>query len=158
MRPDPRDPPRERDDPRFGEDPELATAVALARWMDQRFLDPVIGLVVPGVGDLISAGLGMYTLNLARRRGAPRIVLARMLLNLAVDTLGGSIPIVGDLWDIAFRAQARNLVLLRDHLDGGHVRSTPGDWLVVGAAALLFAAALAVPVTILVWFVGELVH
>jgi len=138
------------------DDPELAAAAAIARWMDQRFLDPLLGFVLPGAGDLISAGLGMYTLNLARRRGAPRVVLARMLMNLAVDTLCGSIPIAGDVWDVLFRAQVRNVELLRAHMHAGEVRSSPGDWLVVAGAALAFAAALALPVALFVWTLGAL--
>jgi hypothetical protein len=143
-------------DDEFERDTELAAAAAAARWMDQRYLDPLIGLVLPGAGDLISASVGIYTLNLARRRGAPRVVLARMLLNLAVDTLFGSVPIAGDVWDVLFRAHARNLQLLRDHSRAGVVKSSPRDWLVVLGAALAFAAALALPVALFVWTLGAL--
>jgi hypothetical protein len=138
------------------EDPELATAVAIARWMDRHYLDPLIGFVLPGAGDLIGASLGLYTLQLARRRGAPRIVLARMLLNLAVDPLFGAIPIAGDVGDVLFRAHTRNLELLREHLRAGVVRSSPWDWLVVAGAALAFTAALAVPIALLTWVVRAL--
>jgi len=138
------------------EDRALAAAETVARWMDRRLLDPVLGLVVPGAGDVISAGLGLYPVMLAWRRGAPRALVARMLLNLSVDLLGGSVPVVGDIWDFFFRAHSRNLDLLRARSAGGEVVPSPRDGLVVIGAAAVFLLALAVPVTVLVWFVSKL--
>jgi hypothetical protein len=74
-------------------------------------LDALIGLV-PGAGDLISAAFAGYGIVLARRLGAPRTLQARMLWNVVLDTLGGSIPLVGDLFDVTFRAHQRNRKLL----------------------------------------------
>ena len=75
-------------------DPALQAATTLARWLDDRYLDPLLGLV-PVVGDVLSAALGVYPIYLAWRRQAPGSLLARMLLNLAIDALGGAVPIVG---------------------------------------------------------------
>ncbi|MGE0340348.1 MAG: DUF4112 domain-containing protein [Xanthobacteraceae bacterium] len=80
--------------------------------------DALIGLV-PGIGDLISAAVSGFIIVEARRLGAPRWLLARMAGNVAVDAIGGTIPLVGDLFDIAFRANLKNVRLLRSHLERG---------------------------------------
>lgn len=96
----------------------------LASWMDDRFtlpggfrigLDPVLGLV-PGLGDGISAAVSLYTVLEARRLGASAGTLARMVGNVGLDFASGSIPLVGDLIDFAFKSNRRNLNLLRRHL------------------------------------------
>lgn len=132
-------------------DRALAAAETLARWLDHRFVDPLLGLLLPGVGDLLASALGLYPVLLAWQRRAPKALLARMLLNLAADAAGGAIPIIGDVWDFLFRAHARNLALLRTRAGAGAVRGHWSDTLVVGGALLLFVAALAVPVLAAVW-------
>ena len=132
-------------------DRALAAAETLARWPDHRFVDPLLGLLLPGVGDLLASALGLYPVLLAWQRRAPKALLARMLLNLAADAAGGAIPVLGDVWDFLFRAHARNLALLRARAAGGAVRSHWSDTLVVGGALLVFVAALAVPVLATVW-------
>lgn len=78
-------------------------------------LDALIGLV-PGVGDVAGAGVSGYIILVAARLGAPATVLLRMLLNVAVDTAIGAIPLAGDLFDAAWRANTRNTALLERHL------------------------------------------
>jgi hypothetical protein len=140
------------------DDRALVVARVLARWLDRGFLDPLLGLVLPGAGDAIGALLGLYPVVLAWRRGASRALLARMVLNLSVDALGGAVPIVGDLWDFFFRAHARNLALLEARLHDGEARARPADRLIVGAALLLLVAAVALPVVMAVivirWLTG----
>jgi hypothetical protein len=131
-------------------DPALEAAVVLARWLDGRFVDPLLGLLLPGIGDVLGSALGIYPILLAWRRRAPKALLARMLLNLAVDALGGAIPIIGDIWDFLFRAHTRNLALLQARAAEGPVKSRPADTLIVGAAALVLVAALAAPLVALV--------
>ena len=119
--------------------------------MDGFFLDPLLGLFLPGAGDLIGAALGLYPVLLAWRRGAPGILIARMLLNLSVDMLSGAVPVIGDIWDFFFRANTRNLALLRDRWTAaGEVRSAPRDALIVAGAMGAFVIALAAPVLVLV--------
>lgn len=74
-------------------------------------IDQLIGLV-PGIGDLIGGVLSLYIIVEAYRMGVPRTLLARMGWNVAVDTLVGEVPILGDLFDIGFKANLRNLALL----------------------------------------------
>jgi hypothetical protein len=141
----------ERRDEPVPRDEALEAATTLARWLDNRFVDPLLGLLIPGVGDLIGSALGLYPVLLAWRRRAPKALLARMLLNLAADAAGGAIPVVGDIWDFFFRAHARNLELLRARARGTEVRAHWSDTLVVGAALLLVVAALAAPILAVVW-------
>ena len=122
----------------------------VARWTDRAMLDPIVGLVVPGLGDLLGAGVGLYIVTVAVQKKLPSVVVARMLMNLGIDAAVGSIPLAGDLFDFAFRANQKNAALLRARHPGR--RSRPGDWLMVGGAGLLFLAALALPVFLLVLF------
>lgn len=72
--------------------------------------------LVPGVGSLMGAGLSAYVVLEALRHGAPPRVLARMGGNIAADTLLGAVPVLGFFFDMAFKANQRNLALLRQHL------------------------------------------
>jgi uncharacterized protein DUF4112 len=77
-------------------------------------LDPVIGLI-PVVGDAVAAGVGAWVIAEAARFGIPRLVLGRMVLNLLLDLGIGAIPILGDVYDLFFRSNTRNLALFRRH-------------------------------------------
>jgi hypothetical protein len=133
------------------EDRALVAAETLARWLDDRFLDPLLGLVLPGVGDLLGSLLGLYPVLLAARRRAPKALLARMLLNLAADAAGGAIPIVGDIWDFMFKANARNLELLRARSAGaGGVRGHWSDRAVLALAVVAVIVAFALPIVVAV--------
>ena len=99
----------------------LARARTLARLLDSaakvpgtgiRFgADAILGLI-PGLGDVAGAALAGYLVLLAQRLGAPRAVVLRMLANVAVDTIGGTVPVIGDLFDVAFKSNTRNVALL----------------------------------------------
>lgn len=80
-------------------------------------IDPLLGLF-PVVGDAISAALASYIIWEARQLGLPRWKIARMIGNVAVDTTIGAIPLAGDLFDVVFKANRRNLAILRKHLEG----------------------------------------
>ena len=94
-------------------------------------LDALIGLV-PGVGDVAGAAIAGYIVLVAARRGAPPALLARMLLNVAVDTAVGAVPVVGDLFDVAWRANTRNVQLLERH-GAAPTETRAASRLVVGA-------------------------
>ncbi len=78
-------------------------------------LDPIIGLF-PGVGDLITGGASLYLVYLSARIGLPRSVLLRMLGNVLVDVVIGAVPIIGDLFDFTWKANARNLEIVDRYL------------------------------------------
>jgi hypothetical protein len=133
------------------EDRAIVAAETLARWLDDRFLDPLLGLVLPGVGDLLGSLLGLYPVLLAAQRRAPKALLARMLLNLAADAAGGAIPIVGDIWDFMFKANARNLDLLRARSAGADAaRGHWSDSAMVALAVVAVIAACALPILVAV--------
>jgi len=79
-------------------------------------IDPIIG-VLPVAGDLLTGLASLYVVAEAARLGVPRVVLARMLLNVVLDVALGSVPVLGDLLDVAWRANSRNVALLEGHLD-----------------------------------------
>lgn len=76
-------------------------------------LDPILGFV-PGVGDTTAAAMSAYILVEAAMMGVPRATLARMFGNVLLDTVVGSLPIVGDIFDAAWKANARNVDLLEE--------------------------------------------
>ena len=97
-------------------------------------LDAIVGLL-PVAGDLASAGMGLFVVWRGARLGVPRVVVARMLLNSAIDLAVGAIPVIGDAFDLWFKANTRNLRLMRRHLEDPHA-STRGSWVAIGALAL----------------------
>ncbi len=114
--------------------------------------DPIIGLV-PGIGDAASSLLSLGIFWAAFRSGVPKIIKARMLLNLIIDTLVGTIPVLGDLFDVAWKANMRNLALLEKHT-AVNARVGAGDWLfVVGGVAVLLAG-IALPI-VAVWAIAH---
>jgi hypothetical protein len=120
-------------------DAEVAVVQRVTRWMDVLALDPVLGFVLPGVGDVVGSVFGLYVVSVAVRRRLPVVVIARMLLNLGVDTLLGVVPVAGDLADVAFRAHRRNAELLLSREATG--KASWRDWaMVIGAAGLLVGA------------------
>ena len=104
----------------------LSGARALAHILDDgvripglgvRFgLDAVIGLV-PGLGDFAGAVLSGYVVLVGARLGAPKSVILRMLGNVAVDVVGGAVPLLGDLFDVGWKANLRNVALLDRWID-----------------------------------------
>lgn len=133
-------------------EPELET---LARWMDNVFeipgtrirfgLDPLLGLL-PGLGDLLTTLVSLYILGAARRYGVPRVTLLRMAANIAIDAALGAVPFLGDVFDLFWKSNAKNVALLQRH-----VRATPaeqrraagGDWLFLAGLIVLLLLLLA---------------
>jgi hypothetical protein len=104
----------------------LARLEALARLMDGFFvlpgtsirmgLDGIIGLI-PVAGDVIAGLVSSYLIWEARQIGAPRWLIARMVANTFLDTAVGAIPVLGDAFDVLFRANMRNMALLRRYME-----------------------------------------
>ena len=78
-------------------------------------LDGLIGLV-PGIGDSLMLLISLYVVLRARMLGAPMSIILQMLVNVALDFVVGSVPVLGDIFDIAFKANIRNIDLLRNWL------------------------------------------
>ena len=115
--------------PRAGLDTvaRLARLRKLAWLLDAQFMLPgtrfrfglnsLFGLA-PAAGDLLLGGVSLIIVWEARRMGAPTALLGRMLANIAVEVVGGSVPLLGDLFDMAFKANLRNLAILEDWVHG----------------------------------------
>src|SRR5687767_13098985 len=115
-------------------------------------LDPILGLI-PGFGDLVSP---LFTLGMfwqARDLGVPRVVQLRMIFNVAIDVLIGFIPLLGDLFDFAWKANNRNMALLERHAYEEH-RPASGDWAFVGVCVLLLVGIAVVPFLFLGWAIN----
>ena len=93
----------------------LDTAVRIPGTNMRFGLDALIGLI-PGVGDVVGAGMSGFIILTAARMGASPTVLLRMLANVGIDALVGAVPLAGDLFDAAWRANTRNAALLERHL------------------------------------------
>ena len=78
-------------------------------------LDAVLGLI-PGIGDFVTMLMSLYIVHEAHQLGAPKHLIIRMLGNVALDGLVGSVPLVGDAFDLLWRANRRNMALLQDYL------------------------------------------
>jgi hypothetical protein len=120
--------------------PGLVFARFLAELLDQRFtipgtsirigLDPIIGLI-PGVGDTLANLAGSAILLVGAQFHLPKVVLLRMALNVALNTLLGAIPFIGDLFSIWFRSNVRNARLLERYATRHGQKAAPSDWLFV---------------------------
>ena len=143
-----------------------ATMDALRRWavlLDSAYqvpgtrirfgLDAVIGLV-PGVGDLVAPVFTVILLATALRMRVPVVVVARIVLNAFIDMLLGLVPLAGDVADVFWKADLRNMALLERHARPG-VAPTRGDyWFVLGSIGAVLVIAL-VPFLVLVWLLSR---
>ncbi len=155
------DPQQVRGTPNF--DVEL-----LARLMDSVFvipgtrirfgLDAIIGLI-PGLGDTLTSFVSIYILKVASLSGVPRVTLVRMALNIAIDYVGGIVPLAGDVFDVYWKANLKNVELLQRHLlatPAAERRARSGDWLFVAGLAAGLIALLVGCITIAYWIVTSL--
>lgn len=137
----------------------------LADLLDQRFtipgtsirigLDPIISLI-PGIGDLLANLTGSLILVIAAQLGVPKVVLVRMGINIAVNTIIGAVPIVGDVISIWFRSNVRNVELLQRYLGRQSKRAELGDWLFVIALIVGLLALMGGIVVAAVWMFKQL--
>ena len=119
---------------------------------DVRFgLDPIIGIIFPGVGDAVTGTGAIGLLTLALRRGVPRVVIWRMILNILIDTIFGSLPVIGDIFDVAFKANRRNLELVLAH-EGPEAKASVWDYLVVALGVGLAILSIVLPLVAVFYF------
>ncbi len=105
----------------------------LTRLMDKQFvipgtnlrfgLDGILGLI-PGFGDVSGFAVSCYLIAVMAKNGASSYVMARMVLNVLIDTIIGSIPFIGDIFDFAFKSNSRNLRLMQEHFVEGRHRGS----------------------------------
>lgn len=138
---------------------KLKWVTYISQLMDSRFrvpgtrfrfgLDPVLGLL-PFVGDLASFGVSAMLIMTMARHGASGKLVALMLLNVGLDTLVGSIPILGNLFDFAYKANDRNVRLLRRHYEEGKYQGS-GKGTILGVLV-----GLAVLLVLLIWVMWQM--
>lgn len=101
-------------------------------------VDGIVGLI-PGVGDATTVLMSTYIIGEGVRCGAPKSILARMIGNVAIEAAVGAIPIVGDWFDIVFKANVRNVALLDNYVDNPEQTHRVSKWWMFGAAFALLA-------------------
>lgn len=154
-------------EPRPAPSPERLERVrALARLLDSSIpipgtgrrigLDPIIGLI-PGIGDVAGAALSGYIILEAASLGASRSTLLRMAANVAVEAAVGTVPLLGDLFDAGWKANARNVRLLSRQLEAPE-RATRASRLWVAAVLGGLAVALVGAGALAVWLAAALLR
>lgn len=126
----------------------------LSRWMDGLFripgvgwrfgLDALVGLI-PGVGDTATALVSFYVLAAGVRYRVPKVTLLRMGFNIGLDYVFGAIPVLGDLFDVAWKSNQKNVELLRQRATVSAAEAQKGrlsDWIFVGVIILILVAML----------------
>ena len=119
-------------------------------------MNGIIGLV-PGLGDVLAGLLSLAIPLAAWVRGVPYVTLARMTANLGIGVLVGSVPLFGDIFDVAWKANRRNYRLLCRHL-GEPRRHTWRDWGFLALLAAGLGLVFAVPVVLILWLLIWLIQ
>ena len=118
-------------------------------------LDGIVGLF-PGVGDLAGSFVSALIVASATQAGLPRAAIARMVANVAVDTVLGGIPFVGDLFDFAYKANTKNIKIYKEHLQGRTQRVR--NWMFTVVVSLCLLALMAVPLAAIIYLFRLLQH
>ena len=142
-------------EPRVYNDPQ---AEYLAWLMDSsigvgRFtigLDALIGLI-PGLGDMLTSLMGYFIVMRAMQSGVHRGAVLRMVANLGIDALVGIVPVVGDFFDMAYKANTRNMKIYREALSGA--RAPLKDWGFVALIVVILLLLLALPLLGLIFLI-----
>ncbi|MGF1479591.1 MAG: DUF4112 domain-containing protein [Cyanophyceae cyanobacterium] len=93
----------------------MDTAIGIPGTKFRIGLDPILGLV-PGAGDLVSTAFSAYIILLAARFNLPRSALKKMIFNVALESVVGTVPLIGDAFDAVYKSNIRNLAILEEHL------------------------------------------
>lgn len=122
---------------------ELGYARSFVKWLDEYYLDGILGMFLPGAGDVVTGVGSMTLLVTALREGVPTVVLFRMILNILVDVLIGAIPLFGDVFDFFWRSNRRNLELIERHRDGEPPSAF--DYVLAAFGMIIAVAAITIP-------------
>ena len=111
-------------------------------------LDGIVGLF-PGVGDLAEGLVSALIVASATQAGLPRAAIARMVANVTVDTVLGGIPLIGDFFDFAYKANTRNIKIYQEHLQGRTQKVR--NWMFTFVVSLCLMALIAVPLAAIIY-------
>ncbi len=117
-------------------------------------LDPILSFV-PGVGDLVSPAFAVLLLVQGVQQRIPKVVMLRMLVNALVDAAIGAVPVAGNVGDVFWRANARNLELLERHARPGAAPDS-SDYVVAGLLAVVFGMIVFIPAIVGIWLAVSL--
>jgi len=118
-------------------------------------LDPLIGLL-PGLGDTGSALVSAFALIQAARLGVPKILLARMSLNILLNELIGIVPVVGDAFSFWFKSNARNYQIIKNHTAAPGAAPRRSDWIFVIAVLVVLFGIVCCGLFVTVWVLREI--
>ena len=117
-------------------------------------LDPLIGLI-PGFGDWITGIVSFLIVVAAWQRRLPRVALARMVANIAIDSLVGTVPVLGDVFDVGWKSNRKNFTLLQGYREPKRRQQTWRDWaffaFLVGTVAALLIAPFVLLILVVHW-------
>ena len=116
-------------------------------------LDGIVGFI-PGVGDVIGGIASCIIIFAAWMRGVPYVTVARMVANVGIEVVVGSIPVLGDMFDIAWRANRRNYALLAGSMAQPR-KYTIQSWLFLGALCIVLASLVLLPLLLIAWLFGH---
>lgn len=119
--------------------------------------DPIIGLI-PGLGDIVTGLMSFLIIYGAWQRGLPKVTMTRMFVNIAIDTLGGTVPVIGDAFDVYWKSNRMNYNLLMRAKGGIRTSHTVRDWLFLISLALGMMALVVLPVVAFIWLVRWVLH
>lgn len=151
---------RNRAEQAMHDTPDLRWVDQLSDLMDSRFqlpgtrfrfgLDPILGLI-PGIGDAVSLAVSGLLISYMYRHGASGKALVKMIGNVLLDAIIGSIPILGSIFDFAYKANERNIRIMKEHYhEGKHQGSGKGILIIVGVLIFVF-------IGLIIWGTWELI-
>ncbi|HTA90433.1 MAG TPA: DUF4112 domain-containing protein [Polyangiaceae bacterium] len=111
-------------------------------------LDAILGFLFPGLGDAATGLASLSLVVLAFQMRVPKVVILRMVFNIALDTVLGAVPIAGDLFDLFWRSNRRNLQLIQRYDTNPDRHPSVTDYLVVGFGILLVVVAVTLPIVV----------
>ena len=149
--------------------PDLVALRRFAYLMDEAFVlpgtrirvgfDAILGMI-PGIGDVIGAALSTWIIAGALRHRVPPFVIARMVLNVAIDLIFGAVPLAGDVFDFLYEENMMNMRLLEKHRDRRRPPRTPGQIALVLGAIVAFLMLLAIGIAaaviaLVLWLIAQ---
>ena len=120
-------------------------------------LDALVGLI-PGLGDVLTTMVSVLIVGRALQNGVHRSAILRMLLNLGIDTAVGSVPVIGDLFDFAYKANMKNMQIYRESMSG--TRAPLKDWAFIALVSVILLLMVLLPLVGLIlvtqWIISAL--
>jgi hypothetical protein len=112
-------------------------------------IDGLIGFLLPGVGDFVTGSGSLALIYLAWKEKVPTVALSRMVLNIAIDTLGGALPVIGDIFDVFWKSNRKNLDIIEKYRDDPDAKPTLVDYVLVAVSVVLVITSIFLPFIVL---------